>query len=557
MWMLVLLVALGAVLPLATSLVAGSLEIPRNDDWSYRRIAAALAATGRLEMDGAAETMLLGQVVLTQPILSLLDGDPLAFSVAGFLFAVAAVSGAYLMARQILPPARSSVVALSLGLFPGYLAYATSYMNDVPALGAQLLAIALGAVALSRRPTRFGWLVAAALVGCLAFSMRHFALAAPAAVIVAAICAEPKRIRIWGLVLVATAACVGLQLFRSSLPGQLGEVDKSLLHAIRLPAAAITVSFVLLPAAILGAANSARSMKARDVAMGAILGGALATVAVALWLTFGDFPDTLLRNLVTRWGVPDQAYLTGGRPVLFPDPVWAAVNLLALVAVVIVPAVMAGVAGVQLRGRNLSLMGLARSAGSPIGVVALFAVAAAGGLAIFGSVWIVFDRYLWPIVPPLAVLLMIDPPEGETRRLPVIPARIASAGAAVTCVVLAAFALPLMANSHAFDAARWRAGDRLLAAGIRADTIDAGYEWVGYYATVQPDPARPVRARIWYLGWWPSFRTCGLVSSTDVPPQDGTLIATDTYPLYLVAGPSVNVFAYRVDDPDCPPAGRP
>src|SRR6266576_1401233 len=120
-WLLVGLLLLGVVLPVVVGAIAGSLEIPRNDDWSYRRIALELARTGRLAV----------------------------------------------------------IPVLLLVVFPGYLAYATSYMSDVPAAAAEFACLALGAIALARRPVPAGWLLAAVAVGFLAFSIRDFAVAAP------------------------------------------------------------------------------------------------------------------------------------------------------------------------------------------------------------------------------------------------------------------------------------------------------------------------------------------------------------------------------------------
>ena len=37
----------------------------------------------------------------------------------------------------------------------------------------------------------------------------------------------------------------------------------------------------------------------------------------------------ILDNLASQWGAPASSYLVGGRPLLFTDPVWAAVGVLA------------------------------------------------------------------------------------------------------------------------------------------------------------------------------------------------------------------------------------
>src|SRR6266576_2594720 len=178
-WLLVGLLLLGVVLPVVVGAIAGSLEIPRNDDWSYRRIALELARTGRLALDGASQTMIVGQIVVTQPFLWLSGLQPWGFTAAGIVFAVGAMVAAYVMARQVLPPRLAVIPVLLLVVFPGYLAYATSYMSDVPAAAAEFACLALGAIALARRPVPAGWLLAAVAVGFLAFSIRDFAVAAP------------------------------------------------------------------------------------------------------------------------------------------------------------------------------------------------------------------------------------------------------------------------------------------------------------------------------------------------------------------------------------------
>jgi hypothetical protein len=551
-WFIVGLLAAGVFLPLLTGALAGSLDVPRNDDWSYRRIATTLATTGKLEMDGAAETMLLGQILVTQPLLSLSNGASWAFTVAGVIFSAGAVVGAYVMARQILSPTRAGLAALLLLLFPGYLAYATSYMNDVPALAAQFITVAFGAIAVSRRPVRLRWLALAALIGCVAFSMRHFALAAPAAVLLVAICAERRNRRIWVIAFGTALVCLALQVFRSSLAGQLGEVDKDIGMATRLPPAIVTIAFVTLPAALVAVATSGSKWHRRDVRFGAIFGVGMVAIQIVRWAKFGTFPDALLHNLVTRWGTPDQYYVPGVRPILLADPLWLLFNIAALIAVLIVPPVIAGVIGMHLRRRQYSIRASLGADDSPLAMVAVFALLAAGSVAVFGLFWIVFDRYLWPIVPPLAAVLMVETPATAGARLKQgEPSRLYGAGVLAICALLATLALPLMANSNAFDAARWRAGTLLLSVGVPPDTIDAGYEWVGFHSTVQPRPADPVPARIWYLGWWPAFETCGLVSSSDLKPAEGTLIAVDHYPLYLIGGPAAPLYTYRINSLQC------
>ena len=124
-WLLAALVLLAVVLPLVVSAVAGALEIPRNDDWSYRRIAIDMAKTGRFALDGMSTTIIVGQTLFTQPFLWLSGLQPWAFTVVGVSFAVGGIVSAYALARQLLPTRDAALAAALLALFPGYLAYAS------------------------------------------------------------------------------------------------------------------------------------------------------------------------------------------------------------------------------------------------------------------------------------------------------------------------------------------------------------------------------------------------------------------------------------------------
>jgi hypothetical protein len=116
---------------------------------------------------------------------------------------------------------------------------------------------------------------------------------------------------------------------------------------------------------------------------------------------------------------------------------------------------------------------------------------------------------------------------------------------------LAIVASVLMLNSHAFDAGRWQAGEKLVGLGVSAATIDAGYEWVGFHAETPANAAQPVPARTWYEGWWAGFTPCGLVSSLPLTDAGAELVGTSEYALNLVAGPPQTLYLYRLAGPGC------
>jgi hypothetical protein len=124
--------------------------------------------------------------------------------------------------------------------------------------------------------------------------------------------------------------------------------------------------------------------------------------------------------------------------------------------------------------------------------------------------------------------------------------------------LLACLSLVFLLNADAFDAARWRAGEALVARGYRPETVDAGPEWVGSYPTGLAAAAEPLpNALTWWQSWWPDFRMCAFVASTaqDDPRYRLLEVREHAYRLYLIAGDRKPLYLYAVDDPACPAVG--
>ena len=545
------LLALGVGLPVVMGLVAGSLEIPRNDDWVYRRIALELAQTGVLALHGVT-TMMFGQIVVSQPFLWLSGLQPWGFVAAGIVFAAGAVVCSYLLARQFLPPLRAAIATSLLLLFPAYLAYATSFMTDVPAVAAQFACLAFGAVALRRRPIWGRWLLGSAALGCLAFSIREFAIAAPASVVLSVICAEPRRLRHWALAIAVIGFC-GLLYLLKSAPGQ----DSGILvgtGALYLSTYAVSsMSLVLLPAALIGGMSWRHHWRRRDVVIGAELGLLLVGIRLVQWFRDGVMPPVLLGNPASPWGAPGISYLIGGRPLLFGELAWAMLGLLALAATVIVLAVGAGIVGAYLRRCHGSLRAMIKQLGSPIGPLMLFPLGVVVGLTIYGRQFALFERYYWPLVVPLATLLMYRPRCHSPLAAGAAFHWKLALAASITALyaVISIVSLIFMVNSFAFDSARWHAGERLVQLGVRPDDVDAGYEWVGDHQPDLPGSYEILPIQTFYDTLWPGRRECGIVTSQQKGPTGAALIGTVGYSLLLFAGPEEVLYLYRVTSPDC------
>jgi len=566
-WALVALLAIAVVLPTVVGAISGSLDIPRNDDWTYRRIALQLFQTGRLELGSDAKIM-VGQIVVAQPFLWLSRGATWGLTVVGVLSAVIAIVAGYLLVRRLVTPGRAALAMLILPLFPGFLPYAASFMTDLPAIAAEFVCLGLGIAALGGGRIRGRWLLASLAIGVFGFSVREFAIAAPASVLAGAVLVQPRRLTPWLAGFAVLASCVAIYYLGSRLANQFGASVHPLSDwsSDRVARAVSSLAFVLLPAAVVAAATWWRRWRLLDVAVGALLGSSLVHERIIDLVATGVMPPVLLDNLATQWGTPLQYMTFGSRPVLFSDLAWSAINGLALVATIAVFAVGAGILGFHVRRALRAPRAVPARLASPAGIVLMFAVATVLGLIVFGLIVNIFDRYLWPVVPMLAALMLI-PPLAQGRSLDLIErsvedgerrTRVGRSIRAIPMITMSALILLLggiglsfLLNSAAFDRARWSAGERLVAMGVPAESIDAGYEWVGYHATGPASFAVP--ALTWWEGMFPSFRLCGFVATTSQNLPGARLVEVDlhAYRLLLFAGQDETLYLYRVEGPQC------
>jgi hypothetical protein len=176
----------------------------------------------------------------------------------------------------------------------------------------------------------------------------------------------------------------------------------------------------------------------------------------------------------------------------------------------------------------------------PEGALAIFLLFAGGGLAILTVAGAIpYDRYVWPLVGPLAALLLIGP------ALPPRAKQLALAGSAVTAAVLAVVSLALAANAGAFDIARWRAGDALVAAQVPAGNVDAGFEWLGSHIGEEHRGRRPPGAVAAYDRQFPSAKICAVVAASRLHDARLTRVGIRTYHVLGVLGPTRHLFLYR------------
>jgi hypothetical protein len=115
--------------------------------------------------------------------------------------------------------------------------------------------------------------------------------------------------------------------------------------------------------------------------------------------------------------------------------------------------------------------------------------------------------------------------------------------AAGATAFLAALALTMSAWGSAFDTARWDFGRQLVATGMAATDVDAGFEWTGYHSARGVD-SLPLDDRLtWYDGTFAGSRPCYAVSSASRPRPGWRLVRTLTYREYVVFG-TATLYAY-------------
>jgi hypothetical protein len=580
------MIGLAVVLPVVLGALSGAITIPHNDDFTYRRVALGLYQDGHIELTRFSVMSLVGQLLAVQPFLWLTAGSPWAFALAGVGFTLIAIVAGYVLIRRVLRPGRALVAMLTFVLFPGFMLNATSFMTDVPELAAALACLALGAAAIGPGGrTQWRWFAASLMVGCFAFSIREMGLAAPIAVLIAVAMADrgPRRPFIAAGVAV-TLACVGIHLFSASLPGQ-GSVALDLPAGLkRLRLAYSTLALALLPAIILAIAWWRHRWRRRDVMVGLIIGYALTWTALTTLVRTGHVPEMLIGNLFSSVGTSGGGALAGSRPTIYPNEAWVAVETLALAGAVLLPAIGLGIIGGVVHAGGLSRARARSWLGSTTGILLLFTLFTAAGLAAYGYAITMFDRYLWPLAFSAAALLLYRPPgleaverieaiEPDDRSEPAAatepidvtetrsgaPASNPYPAAALAGLLLAGFAalsLAQVLNSNAFSAARWQLGEDATALGIPAGMVDAGMEWVGYHSTGVAEVGRVARGgSMWYTGWWPSFQACAVVSSSEVlyrPRYQLVTYEAAAYRQFQLFGRDLPLYLYRVRNAGCP-----
>ena len=543
-WLIVgALSGVAVLLPALVSLAAGSFSISQGDDWAYRRIAEHFAQTGHVVFNGWPSMPLIGQLVWSWPFLRVMGDHGLAFGTSTAVLAVIGVSGAYYVARQVLARSWAAGAVLLVVATPLFAWSTSTFMTDVPTFAAEMICLALGVAALSRHGwPRAAFLGGAIAVGLFGISIREFAIAAPIAVLFCASASDSsRRHRYWYLAagVVVLIVCAFVFRWSTHVPGLLHETFTPPSRASIASVAHdyYTMAFMVSPAVALAA------WRRLSLRMSWATITAIATIALG-FVVARHFGSVFVGNYLNPEGIAGSSLLAGARPTLLPASLWNLLNVVGLVS----GGLLAGIAVTV--DRHALRRWRSWEWGTPIGIVWLFGGLFAIGLALYGLITASFyDRYLWPLVFALAVLLIYyNQPTSRRECPPLVSGFIVALFALLVLVATA-----LTVNADAYGAARWHAGQIAVSNGIPAKEVDAGFEWVGAHTNGDVNrslqPLAPAYEP-WYARMEPDFRDCAVVSSSPLTYPNLKLVKTLNYELLGFVG-SRTLYIYKSSAPGC------
>ena len=495
-------VVIGVVFPAVVAAVTGSLAIPHNDAWSYSRIAQEFGRSGDIVLLGWNRSSLFGQFMLLGPLAQWLTVQQLFVS----LLAVVGLWAVYDLLAPTIGRRRAAFGTLVLACWPAFGLLATTFMADVPALASMALCLALGRRALAGGSA---WYLAGALaVGGWGVTIREQAIAAPVAVLLAAayVTWRSRRFRWstlvgWGAAL--AVALVVFEVWRRSFnaedPPVVAVPPALLSHGLEtLVRGYFTAALGLAPAVLLVARPWRWVL--RDWIVAAVA-AAVAVLAVHDYHALTFFPP----NYLDPHG-PYPAAGNGLPALAFPvTGWWAVVGIACASGVLLAPILVRQVPRLDpLNGVFLLLM-------------------VGGNLATALSGQSVFDRYWMLAVPSLLAAVLAERRESPGALGVPVFARLAGIA---TAMAVAAASLGLTLAGIAYDTARWKAGEQIVATGVPATDVDAGLEWRGYHSREGMVPA----------GSWvfPGSRSCYVVSANPLPGKK--LLRTVDYRTFVLFG---------------------
>lgn len=449
-------------------------EFPLNDDWAYAWSVRHLLQTGELRISDWTSATAILQVILGA--LSAKLGGGFSFTALRWSTLIVSFVGClalYDLLQQLGAPALSALLAgLALAANPMYVYLSYTFMSDVFYFSMMLLSLGFYVRGLKHDAE---WaLFAGSIFAGLSYLSRQLGVTLPAAIALAIILKQ-RRIR-WRSLLMATlipvliivSHTIWLRYFHGLPWGlELNAVQNSFkvllqptlpLNVIwRLLLGMLYMGIFTLP--VMAAAGLSLSLeRERLIRLGKIFGVWLValgvSVAAVVYLT--GIPMPYLANVINREGIGVLS-LAGKKSPITPDWVFWLVTAVSPFAGAAQGALWTEVA-----------LNVRREGSPPAGVLLIASALMAALTAIIIFMW---DEYLLVFIPAGLYLAL---------RLGPLKTRGWVVGFTV-CAAMLVYSLYEMSDHMAWNAARWAAGEKLVAQGIAPEAIDGGFEWVGWY----------------------------------------------------------------------------
>lgn len=464
-------------------------EFPVADDWAYAHAVRSWLETGHMERLPWTWVPLWTHAALGVAFSSVLGFSFETLRLASFAMGWVGVLGAYALCRQLgLRPGWSALGAATLAANPLYVLLSFSFMTDVPFTAAVAWSLVFLVRGLERGSR--GWLAAGLAVGLVAMGSRQFVLPLFPAVAVAALWRRPRD-GVGALAALAAGAAAFALLFvpsqSASAPGA-GELAGAgrwlaLWNDPNLPffVARNALWFVTYLGLFLAPVVALRRLPPGQTpwlglaAWGAAGAAILALIPTPLRMPFAvDLVNASHLGILTTHGASTL-------PPVAPAFWWVVAGL----------GLWMGIFAAARLGSE-AVAGWDRLARRPGWLLlGLFALLYLGLLL---PRWPAFDRYLLPVIPALATLLLA-PLLGSGQ--PVRGALRLGVGLAVGLAVLGILGTR---DTLAHLRARQVLLEELLASGVPSRCIDGGQEFAGWQH-YHPRFGKPGYRWVWDDAW--------------------------------------------------------
>ncbi len=463
-------------------------EIGYGDDPAYAYMALQAARTGHFTYNGWAAAVMVLHVYWGSLFIRLFGFSFNCVRFSTIPFALGAVAFCYLLVRRAGLQAKEALfVTLLFGLCPLFLPVAVSYMTDVPCLFflfASLYALTRAAEA-SLGGRGYGWLALGVFLGFVGGTGRQVAWLAPLVVLPYLAWIRRSRRLFASISLAAWVTVFGgvawviawfnRQPYAVSQPSLMHELKIAIQKPkweIEMTARMLLMILLLcLPAAVPLVWEAWHKTRSGTLLRKSVVFVLLTCVIVAVLIhpSIASFP-WLFSSL--NWEGINGSSVLPGRPIVMTRPIRMAVALAVYAAACI------------LAGELVNLQDLARRALRPFldvtgGKFALAAMSLVGVVYFTLSViraaeFDIFDRYLLPILPLAATVLLLAV---DSEKYAAVVGRRAIPVALALLLVLGSYAILSTQDLWALARARVAATRMLEVAGVPRTAIDAGFEY--------------------------------------------------------------------------------